>query len=146
MATTTVKTSLAGLSRRLVADGLLNEAQALEAQREAIQDKLLLVSHLVRNKKLNARAVAYVAAEEFGVPVLDLDSVDLAHAPLKDVEPQLIDKHHALPLFRRGRKLFVGVSDPTNLQALDEIKFKTGMIVDAVVVEEIGRASCRERV
>ncbi|MDE2196847.1 MAG: type IV-A pilus assembly ATPase PilB [Gammaproteobacteria bacterium] len=136
MATTTVKTSLAGLSRRLVADGLLNEAQALEAQREAIQDKLLLVSHLVRNKKLNARAVAYVAAEEFGVPVLDLDSVDLAHAPLKDVEPQLIDKHHALPLFRRGRKLFVGVSDPTNLQALDEIKFKTGMIVDAVVVEE----------
>lgn len=136
MATTSVRTSLTGLPRRLVADGLLDEATAADAQRDAVKEKMLLVSYLVRNKKLDARAVANAAAEEFGVPIVDLDAMDMTQAPLKDVDPSLIEKHHALPLYRRGRKLFVGVSDPTNLQALDEIKFKTGLIVDAVVVEE----------
>ena len=136
MATTTVKTNVSGLPRRLVTAGLLSEADAAEAPREAAAEKMLLVVHLVRNKKLNARAVASAASEEFGVPTLDLDAMDFAQMPLKDVEPALIEKHHALPLYRRGRKLFVGVSDPTNLQALDEIKFKTGLTVDAVIVEE----------
>ncbi|HSC48179.1 MAG TPA: type IV-A pilus assembly ATPase PilB [Gammaproteobacteria bacterium] len=136
MATTTVKTNLTGLPRRLVAAGLLSEADAVDAQRDAAAEKLLLVSHLVRNKKLNARAVAGAASEEFGVPIVDLDSIDIGQAPLKDVEASLIEKHHALPLYRRGRKLFVAVSDPTNMQALDEIKFKTGLTVDAVIVEE----------
>ena len=136
MATTSVRTSLTGLPRRLVADGLLDEATAADAQRDAVKEKMLLVSYLVRNKKLDARAVANAAAEEFGVPIVDLDAMDMTQAPLKDVDPSLIEKHHALPLYRRGRKLFVGVSDPTTLQALDEIKFKTGLIVDAVVVEE----------
>ena len=62
--------------------------------------------------------------------------MDLFQAPLKEMEAPLIEKHHVLPLFRRGRKIFVGVSYPANLQALDEIKFKTGLIVEAVVVEE----------
>ncbi len=145
MATTTVRTNLTGLPRRLVAAGLLSEADAADAQRDAAAEKLLLVSHLVRNKKLNARAVASAASEEFGVPAIDLDAVDLSQAPLKEVEAQLIEKHHALPLFKRGRKLFVAVSDPTNLQALDEIKFKTGLTVDAVIAEEDKLAKAIER-
>jgi type IV pilus assembly protein PilB len=145
MATTSVRTGLTGLPRRLVAEGLLDEATAADAQRDAAKEKMLLVSYLVRNKKLDARAVASAAAEEFGVPIVDLDAMDMAQAPLKDVEPSLIEKHHALPLYRRGRKLFVGVSDPTNLQALDEIKFKTGLIVDAVVVEETKLARAIEK-
>ena len=145
MATTTVRTNLTGLPRRLVAAGLLTEAEAGEAQREAAAEKLLLVSYLIRHKKLNARTVASAASEEFGVPAIDLDSVDLGQAPLKEVEAQLIEKHHALPLFRRGRKLFVAVSDPTNLQALDEIKFKTGLTVDAVIAEEDKLAKAIEK-
>jgi len=97
MATPTVKTNVTGLPRRLVAAGLLTEADAAEAQREAAAEKLLLVSYLIRHKKLNARAVASAASEEFGVPAVDLDAVDLNQAPLKDVEPALIEKHHALP-------------------------------------------------
>ncbi|HEY1773143.1 MAG TPA: type IV-A pilus assembly ATPase PilB [Gammaproteobacteria bacterium] len=145
MATTTVKTNLTGLPRRLVAAGLLSELDAAEAQREAGAEKLLLVSYLVRIKKIDARAVASAASEEFGVPAVDLDAMDLAQAPLKDVEAQLIEKHHALPLYKRGRKLFVAVSDPTNLQALDEIKFKTGMTVDAVIAEEDKLAKAIEK-
>jgi len=136
MATTTVRVNLTGLPRRLVADGVLNETQALDAQREALQEKMPLVSYLVRHKKLNARMIATTAADEFGVPVLDLDAVDMIHAPLKEMEAQLIENYHVLPLFRRGRKIFVGVSDPANLPALDNIKFQTGLTVDAVVVEE----------
>ncbi|MGB9429894.1 MAG: type IV-A pilus assembly ATPase PilB [Gammaproteobacteria bacterium] len=136
MATTTVRVNLTGLPRRLVADGMLNEAQAMDAQREAAQEKMLLISYLVRHKKLNARMLAVAAGDEFGVPVVDLDAVDMLHAPLKEMEAQIIEKYHVLPLFRRGRKIFVGVSDPANIQALDEIKFKTGLTVDAVVVEE----------
>ncbi len=145
MVTTTVKTNLTGLPRRLVAAGLLSEADAADAQRDAAAEKMLLVSYLVRNKKINARAVAGAASEEFGVPTVDLDAMDLGQAPLKDVEAQLIEKHHALPLFKRGRKLFVAVSDPTNLQALDEIKFKTGMTVDAVIAEEDKLAKAIEK-
>jgi type IV pilus assembly protein PilB len=145
MATTTVKTNLTGLPRRLVAAGLLSELDAAEAQREAAAEKLLLVSYLVRIKKIDARAVASAASEEFGVPAVDLDAMDLAQAPFKDVEAQLIEKHHALPLYKRGRKLFVAVSDPTNLQALDEIKFKTGMTVDAVIAEEDKLAKAIEK-
>ncbi len=145
MATTTVKTNLTGLPRRLVAAGLLSEIDAADAQRDAAAEKLLLVSYLVRIKKISARAVASAASEEFGVPAIDLDAVDLGQAPLKDVEAQLIEKHHALPLFKRGRKLFVAVSDPTNLQALDEIKFKTGMTVDAVIAEEDKLAKAIEK-
>src|SRR5690348_6732306 len=145
MATTTVKTNLTGLPRRLVAAGLLSEIDAADAQRDAAAEKLLLVSYLVRVKKINARAVASAASEEFGVPAVDLDALDMGQAPLKDVEAQLIEKHHALPLFKPGRKLFVAVSDPTNLQALDEIKFKTGMTVDAVIAEEDKLAKAIEK-
>ncbi|MDE2234038.1 MAG: type IV-A pilus assembly ATPase PilB [Gammaproteobacteria bacterium] len=136
MATTTVRINLTGLPRRLVADGILNEAQALDAQRDALQEKLPLVSYLVRNLKLNARAIAFAASDEFGVPLLDLDAVDMRHAPLKEMEAQLMENFHVLPLYRRGRRIFMGVSDPATLPALDQIRFNTGLTVDAVVVEE----------
>ena len=146
MATTTVKVNLTGLPRRLVAERLLKEAEAWDVMREAAQEKLLLVSYLVRHKKLDPRAVARIAADEFGVPVLDLDSVDLADAPIKEMEFDVIEKYHVLPLHRRGRKIFVGISDPTNLQALGEIRFTTGLTVDAVVVEEDKLVSAIEKV
>ena len=136
MATTTVRINLTGLPRRLVADGILNEAQALDAQRDALQEKLPLVSYLVRNLKLNARAIAFAASDEFGVPLLDLDAVDMRHAPLKEMEASLMENFHVLPLYRRGRRIFMGVSDPATLPALDQIRFTTGLTVDAVVVEE----------
>lgn len=73
---------------------------------------------------------------EFGVPLVDLRAVDLANAPVDRVSEKLLRKHNALPLYARGNRLFLGLSDPTNLQALDEIKFNTGMAVECILVKE----------
>lgn len=127
---------LSGLAYRLVQDKLITEDVAQKAFVEANKKKLPFVAYLVQEKLVEAKKVAQVASQEFGVPMLDLSVLDMDHAPVSLVEEKLIRGHHALPLFKRGNRLFVGVSDPTNLAALDEIKFHTGLSTEAVVVEE----------
>jgi type IV pilus assembly protein PilB len=95
-----------------------------------------LVSHLVANNLANAREIAIAASQEFGVPLLDLDSIQPDLETIKLVSDKLLAKHRVLPLVKRGKRLFVAVADPTNLHALDEIKFQTGLSIEAVVVEE----------
>ena len=136
MATAGAKPTLSGLPRRLVAEGVLSEQDAVSAVASAQRDKRSLVVHLVENAIAAGKDVAVAASEEFGIPAFDLDSIDLEAIPATLVEERLIEKHHALPLIKRGNRLFVGVSDPTNLAALDEFKFHTGLSTDAVLVEE----------
>jgi len=136
MATTNPKMHLSGLPRRLVQDKLIDEADALSAVAEARKKRVPIVSYLVDTKKLNSRHIASAASLEFGVPVLDIDALDMDTAAVGLVDEKLIRKHHALPLYKRGNRLFVAVSDPTNLSALDEFKFHTGVNTDAVLVEE----------
>ena len=127
---------LNGLARRLVHDGLIDEEQAIGAHEKARQQHQHFVSYLVENKLLDSTAIAMAASHEFGAPLLDLNALNLEDAPISLVAEKLIRKLHALPLYRRGNRLFIGVSDPTNLQALDEIKFHTGIRTDAILVEE----------
>lgn len=136
MATTPARTNLSGLGRRLVLDGILPEETAQQAYQEAVKNKQLFVAHLVSKGIAKAADVAAAAAAEFGVPMLDLGSIDIDTETVKLVDQKLVQKHHALPIYKRGKRLFIAISDPTNLAALDEIKFHTGMTVDAVVVEE----------
>jgi type IV pilus assembly protein PilB len=142
MATPHPNLNLGGLPARLVREGLLSQEQAREAVAAARKARLSLVSHLVQDRILNARDVAQAAAREFGVPLLDLNAIEPERTVVSLVQEQLIRRHNALPLFKRGKRLFVAVADPTNLEALDEIKFHTGLSVDAIVVEEdkLGRA------
>ncbi|MBX3705153.1 MAG: type IV-A pilus assembly ATPase PilB [Pseudomonadales bacterium] len=128
--------SLSGLARRLVDDQLLDAETAQRSSQEARLSAVPLVSYLVRNQLVDSRVVAVRAAEEFGVPLFDLDAFDSEAIPKGLVKESLIKKHHALPLIRRGTRLYVAVSDPTNLQGLDEIKFQTGVSTEAVLVEE----------
>jgi len=139
MATTNPKIQLSGLARRLVHDGLIDEETALEALSAARKQKMTLVSQLVENKTLDSRKIAEAASQEFGAPLFDISCFDLETAAphIKMVDERLIRKHHALPLLRRGNRLFVAISDPTNLQALDEIKFNTGVNTDAILVDEL---------
>ncbi len=136
MAVTATKASLSGLPRRLVQDGILSEEVALEAKAAARESKLSLVNHLVENKIASARDIALAASSEFGVSVLDLAAMHVDMEVVRLVSESLLSKHRVLPLSLRGKKLFVAVSDPTNLQAVDEIKFATGYSVEAVVVED----------
>jgi type IV pilus assembly protein PilB len=136
MATTNIKVSLSGLARKLVSDGLLTEEAALKAAEGAQKEKVPFVSYVVEKKLVGALALAATAAQEFGVPLFDIDSVELDEEVTKLVDEKLIRNHHALPLFKRGNRLFVAVSDPTNLVALDNIKFHVGATTEAVLVLE----------
>ena len=127
---------IGGLARRLVADRLLSEEQARDLQAKALRSNMPIVSVIVEGRSVPALKLAEAASQEFGVPLIDLGSVSLDPVLLAEVGDKLLRKSHALPLFKRGRRLFLAVSDPTNLQALDEIKFATGLTTEAILVEE----------
>src|SRR5688572_413234 len=128
--------ALQGLPLRLIQDGLLDEKSMQAAMVAAKEANANLVSHLVANNLANPREIAIAASQEFGVPLLDLDAIQPDLETVKLVSDKLLTKHRVLPLVKRGKRLFVAVSDPTNLHALDEIKFQTGLSIEAVVVEE----------
>ncbi len=136
MATSQTEITLSGLAWRLVRDQLMSKEQAQDAYRDALKQHKPFVQYLVEQKILDSRRIAIAAAEEFGVPLLDLDAIDFLDLPLNLVTEKLVQAHRALPVYRRGNRLFLAVSDPTNHRALDEIRFNTGMATDAVLVEE----------
>ena len=136
MAATASQTNLAGLPRRLVQDGIIAEGKLQEATEAARREKLPLVAYLVNQELADARTIAVAASHEFGVPLLDLDAVDLELDVIRSVDQKLINKHRVLPLVKRGQRLFLGIADPTNLQAIDDIKFQTSLRIDPVVVEQ----------
>lgn len=136
MAVSANRIPLSGLARKLVADGLVDEATAQNGYQEALSSKVPFVKYLVDNDIATAKVIAHAASHEFGVPLLDIEAMEIDPDVLKLVSEGLIQKHHALPLFKRGNRVYIGVSDPTNLQALDEIKFHIGANTEAVVIEE----------
>ena len=133
--------SLSGLARRLVEDGLLDEPTARVASEEAAKTRVPFVTHLVQNNLCGAREIANAASEEFGTPLLDLSSIDLESIPRNLVDEKLIRVNNAIPLFHRGNRLFVAVSDPTNRRGLDDIGFQTGIATEEILVEENKLAS-----
>lgn len=126
---------LSGLARRLVKDNLLTTEDAIQHLQKSKQENIPFVNHLVSEGGIEAAKIAYIASNEFGTPVYDLDSHNRQTIPKDLVDNKLITLHQALPLFKRGNRLFVAVTDPTNLHALDEIKFNTGMNIDTILVE-----------
>jgi len=135
MAVSTAQVTLTGLARKLVLDGLLEEDMAAQAWEESIRNKTPFVSHVVSKGLVNPAIIAQVAGEEFGVPVLDLDAIEIEADVTKVVQEKIIRDHQTLPIFRRGNKLFVAVADPTNLQVLDEIRFATSRQTEPILVE-----------
>jgi type IV pilus assembly protein PilB len=136
LAATGIRPGIGGLPQRLVQDGIVEEAALLEAMNLAQERKTSIVTQLVSSAAASARDIAIAASAEFGVPLFDLDAVNLDLETVQLVSDKLLAKHRVLPLFRRGKRLFLAVADPTTHQAIDEIKFQTGLGVEAVVVED----------
>jgi type IV pilus assembly protein PilB len=130
------RSGLGGLPQRLVQDGLVDEPAMAAAMNAAKERKSSVVTQLVVSGAAKARDIAIAAAAEFGVPLLDLEAVQADLDIVRLISDKLLTKHRVLPIFKRGKRLFVGVSDPTNLHAIDEIKFATGLGIEAVVVED----------
>tara|TARA_R110000782_G_scaffold45644_9_gene101198 strand:- start:321 stop:1994 length:1674 start_codon:yes stop_codon:yes gene_type:complete len=120
----------------MVQDGIISEEQLQQATEAAREAKQPLIAYLVSEELAEARAIAVAASHEFGVPLLDLDAVEIDLDVIRAVDQKLINKHRVLPLVKRGQRIFLGISDPTNLQAIDDIKFATSLRIDPVVVEQ----------
>jgi type IV pilus assembly protein PilB len=130
------RSALGGLPQRLVQDGVVEESAMLEALNAARERKNSVVTQLVTSGAAQARDIAIAASVEFGVPLFDLEAINLDLDTVKLVSDKLLAKHRVLPLYKRGKRLFLAVADPTNLHAIDEIKFQTGLAVEAIVVED----------
>ncbi len=136
MAATPQTSALSGLARALVQAGRLKEAEAEELLTQAGQAKLTLIEQIIISKKASAIDMARFVAETFGYPLLDLAAFDEQHIPVNAIDRKLIATHKVIPLNKRGNRLSVAIADPTNLRALDEIRFQTGLAVDPIVVEQ----------
>ena len=132
----TPKPSLGGLARKLVQVGLINENVAITAAEQANKQKKPFVTHLVESELIDPMALATISSQEFGIPVMNLAAFDPQNIPYNLVNQTSVAKHHAFPLYRRGNRLFVAITDPTNLKAVDEIKYQTNIVTEAILVEE----------
>ena len=124
------------LGRALVQQGKLVQGDANAIQAEAKKVGVTFIEQLAASKKLSSREIALFAAHTFGVPLLDLSSVDADQLPTTLIDYKLVASRRVLPLQKRGNRLFVAMSDPTNDQLLSELKFATGSTLEPVVVEE----------
>ena len=129
-----VSNQLRGFARRLVAEGLLDEPAALDACDQASKKGMTVLAWLTKQNGLDPQVLASAASVEYGVPIIDPASIDLAHAPTSLVSENLIHKHRALPLFLRGNSLFIALSDPTDNTVIDEISFSSGFHVEPILV------------
>ncbi|WP_372015810.1 type IV-A pilus assembly ATPase PilB [Pseudoxanthomonas sp. 10H] len=127
---------ITGIARRLVMDGAMDEAAARAAMAQAAEAKVPLAQWIADKKLVAPANMAAANAVEFGMPLLDVTAFDPAQNALKLVSEELLQKHHVLPLFKRGNKLFVGTSNPTQTSALAEIQFNTNLVVEPILVDE----------
>ena len=127
---------LSGLARQLVIAELLDEKSAQQAQQQAQRNKLSLVTYLVQNRLVKSRPLTELAADQFGISFCDLGAIDKEGIPKELISEKLVRQHRVIPLWRRGNKLFVGISDPTNHQAITDVQFSTGLTTEAILVED----------
>lgn len=127
---------ITGIARRLVQDGAVEEAVARSAMDQASAAKVPLPQWFAEKKLVTASQLAAANAVEFGMPLLDVSAFDASQNAVKLVSEELLQKHQVLPLFKRGNRLFVGVSNPTQTRALDDIKFHTNLVVEPILVDE----------
>ena len=135
MSATPQGSPLSGLARALVQAGRLKEAEAEQLLTQANHEKRSMLEQIIASQKISSLDLARFVADTFGYPLLDLAVFDEAHIPTNAIDRKLISTHRVIPLNHRGNRLSVAIADPTNLRALDEIRFQTGLGVDPIVVE-----------
>ena len=127
--------SFGGIASRLVHDGLISEEAMQKVLAETQQQKTNLIAHLVDNKLVRPDAIAWVVSREFGDPLIDLEAINVNYIPKDAVEEKIIRQFNIVPIFQRGSRLFVAMSDPTQVDALDALRFGTRLTVETVVAE-----------
>ncbi|WP_329742483.1 type IV-A pilus assembly ATPase PilB [Dyella sp. A6] len=126
---------LSSIARRLVTEGLMPEDDVRQAMADASQRKVTLTTWLLDHNLVDGSRLTQLASVEFGMPMMDVSSIQTAGMPINLISEALLSKHRVLPLLKRGKRLFVGIADPMQLHALDEIKFHSNCMVEPILVE-----------
>ena len=126
---------ITGIARRLVLDGAIDEVAARNALAAATAERKPISNYLSDNRIVSSAQMAAANSIEFGMPIFDPSQMDAQQSAIRLVKEELLQQHQAVPLFRRGNRLFVGISDPTDTRALDEIKFHTNLGVEPILVD-----------
>jgi len=127
--------ALSGLARALLQAGRLSALQAETLHKQALLEKTAFIDALLQSGSIDARSLAMFCAETFGYPMLELAAFNLGLIPEKIIDAKLMQGQRVVVLAKRANKLFVAISDPTNTQALDQIKFQTESSVEPVIVQ-----------
>jgi type IV pilus assembly protein PilB len=135
MVLTTDEHRLQGIGQLLVLEKLLEKSEAIEHYKLAAVEKISLIQYLVKNKILSAEQIALTAAQSFGVPMIDINCIEIESIPASLVNEKLIRRHCMVPLFSRGNNLYLATDDPSKQASLKEIQFHTGLNTNAIVVE-----------
>ncbi len=136
MASSSKNAPLSDFIQYLIQDGLLSESEAETYNAQAQKKRTPLLSYLVINNFIDSHQVAIKASQEYNLPFFDLEAIELQSLPIQLMNEKLIRKHHILPLLKRGETLFIAISDPTNFQALEDIKFQSQLHPEAILVDE----------
>jgi type IV pilus assembly protein PilB len=136
MATHAATRNISGLARALAQHGVMSESEAEALQVQSQSSGVSFVEQVLSGKRLSAQQLAVFASRAFGVPMFDLAGFDFDQINREYVDTRMAQARRVLPLHKRGNRLYVATSDPANLQALDEVRFKTNLIVEPVVVED----------
>ncbi len=136
MVATTAQGNLSGLARALISQRRLpaNDAEAIQSAANTAHNSF--VTQLIQSRVMTALEVAEFASQTFGLPLLDIDSLDPEQLPLEVLDRKIVEARRVVALHRRGNRLTLAVSDPGQLQALEEVQFQTGLVVDPVIVED----------
>jgi len=136
MASSSENIPLSDFIHYLIKDGFLTENEVEIHRIQAQRKHIPLLSYLVINNFINSHQVAIKASQEYNLPFFDLEAIELQSLPIQLLNEKLIRKHHILPLIKRSDTLFIAISDPTNFQALDDIKFQSQLHAEAILVDE----------
>jgi type IV pilus assembly protein PilB len=136
MATATSQTKLSGLARTLIQEKLLSEDEAKAVEAQASTVNASFISQLIQSKKLSALSIAEAAAKAFGFPYFNLDAFNPDYLPAKQIDSKLAISNRVIGLQARNNVLYVAISDPTNILALDSVQFQMGMNISPIVVED----------
>ncbi|HEY5799931.1 MAG TPA: type IV-A pilus assembly ATPase PilB, partial [Burkholderiaceae bacterium] len=125
---------ISGLARALIQAGRFSPEQIAALRQKAVDDKVPFIDRLVGANGIDAAALAVFCSDTFGYPLINLAAIDASMLPANAIDAKLMQSHRVIALSKRGNKLSVAVSDPTDTAALDQIKFQSGSSVEPVIV------------
>ncbi|KXO11201.1 Type IV fimbrial assembly, ATPase PilB [Moritella sp. JT01] len=131
------KHNASGLAHSLVAHSYLATEEIQQLLQSAKQEGKAFTTYLVDNNIIDSQTLAQLLEREYGVPLLDLDTFKLEEIPDNLLNGKLIEKHHALPIYVQGQTLYLAMSDPTNVTALEEFSFSFSLHTEVLLVDEV---------